>query len=101
MAIRVLTEEQAEIATRTPTDADELRRKQALRAEADRLYETYGKPLERDHWGDYVAISSDGQTLLARTSFEAPQQATEAFGLGNFIFKVGERVVGRIRCTDD
>ena len=28
----------------------------ALKEQADRLYERYGKPLEREHQGEYVAI---------------------------------------------
>ena len=35
-------------------------------AEEDaRLYEQYGKPLEKDHAGEYMAISPDGQTILS------------------------------------
>jgi len=97
MASRVLTENQTETATRPPSDTEERRRGQALRAEADRLYEAFGQPLEVDHWGAYVAISADGQTVVAETSFEALKQAAELFGPGNFIFKVGERIVGKIR----
>lgn len=33
---------------------------QALHQQADALYERYGKPLEANHWGEYVVISPDG-----------------------------------------
>jgi len=29
----------------------------------DSLYERYGKPLERDHHGKYIAISRDGRVI--------------------------------------
>ena len=68
-----------------------------LYAESERLYEQYGKPLEPEHWGDFVAIAPDGRTLLAPTLAQAMQHAADAFGPGNFIFKVGERAVGKRR----
>ncbi len=37
----------------------------AQRAEEDdRLYEQYGKQLEKEHSGEYVAIGPDGQTIF-------------------------------------
>ena len=62
--------------------------------EANRLYERYGKPLEAEHWGEYVAISPQGEVVLAPTLVDAMQRATETLGRGNSIFKVGERGVG-------
>ena len=70
---------------------------QALSAEADRLYEQYGKPLEGDHLGEFVAISRDGRTLLGTSAGQVGRQAKEAFGPGNFVFKIGPRVVGKWR----
>ena len=32
--------------------------------QGDELYERYGKPLEAEHWGEFVAISPDGRTIL-------------------------------------
>jgi hypothetical protein len=66
-------------------------------AEMHGVYEQFGKPLEADHWGRYVAITSDGRTLLGDTLYDVSEQATEAFGYGSFLFKVGERAVGKIR----
>lgn len=70
---------------------------QELRAEADRLYETYVKPLEREHWGEFVAVSSDGKMVRSLSHRDAVRQAAETLGHGNFLFKVGERVVGTLR----
>ena len=65
--------------------------------EADRLYDQYGKPLEAEHWGEYVAITPDGRTVLAPTLLEAVQQAASVLGSDNHVFKVGERIVGKWR----
>jgi hypothetical protein len=72
-------------------------RDQARKDQADHLYEQYGKPLEVQHAGRYVAIAPDGRTLVAPTVLEALRGARAAFGPGSFIFKVGERAVGRWR----
>lgn len=61
---------------------------------ADRLYEQYAKPLEAEHRGEYLAVSREGKTLLASSLVEATKRASEKFGRGNFIFKVGEPSVG-------
>lgn len=66
-----------------------------IRKEGDRLYEQYGKPLEAEHWGEFVAINADGRTMLSSDVRELTREACEAFGPGNFIFKVGPRVTGR------
>lgn len=70
---------------------------QSHKVEADTLYEQFGKPLEADHWGDYVAISNDGRTILATTVLGVMEQARTEFGPGSFVFKVGQRTVGRWR----
>lgn len=62
---------------------------------ADRLYEQYAKPLESDHWGEYVAISPDGRTILGTGVGKLLRDAGEAFGPGNYVFKIGPRVIGR------
>jgi len=71
-----------------PSDEQRQRTEQAIG-----LYERYGKPLEAEHAGEFVAIAPDGRTLLAPTVIQALVDAAERFGRGNFIFKVGERVV--------
>ncbi len=71
--------------------------KQQRLTELDRLYAEHGTPLEREHWGKFIAVSANGQTLLAPTLYEALRQGSDTFGPGNVIFKIGERVVGTIR----
>ncbi len=65
---------------------------QQLTQRAKVLYERYGKPLEAEHEGQYVAIAEDGRTLLASTLVGALAGGAARLGLGNFVFKVGERV---------
>lgn len=76
--------------------ADEERKQQA-----DLLYEHYGKPLESDHWGEYVAIFPDGRVLLAPTVLAVVERAVKAFGPGSFVFEVGEKVVWKLRWATD
>jgi hypothetical protein len=61
------------------------------------LYEQYGKPLEQEHWGEYIAIFPDGRFLLGQSRLEVLDQALAQFGPGSYLFKVGEKVVGRWR----
>ena len=62
--------------------------------QADSLYERHGKPLEKSHRGQYVAISAEGQTVLAPTVLEVAEKALEILGPGSFVFKVGEKLSG-------
>lgn len=60
------------------------------------LYERFGRPLETDHRGEYVAIAPDGQTILGTRAAEVLRQAIDRFGSGNFALKrVGYRTFGR------
>jgi hypothetical protein len=68
---------------------------QSLLQQSDALYEQYAKPLEKTHRGKYIAISQDGKTLIADTVFDLMQRAKTTLGPGNFIFKIGERAVGK------
>lgn len=70
---------------------------EALKQEGNALYERYVKPLEARHTGEFIAVSPTGQVLLGTTMLDVAQRATDAFGRGNFIFKVGQRAVGRWR----
>jgi hypothetical protein len=66
--------------------------------EADRLYAQYGESLEEQHRGQFVAISPAGQTMLGETVVDVLEKAEAAFGPGkNFVFKVGEKIVGKRR----
>lgn len=64
--------------------------------DADKLYERYVKPLEKDHWGQFIAVSPRGKTILGSSLVEVMQRGINILGSGNFIFKVGEKVVGKI-----
>ncbi len=68
---------------------------QSLLEQSDALYERYGKPLEKTHRGKFIAISLTGKTLIADTLMELMPQAKATLGPGNFIFKIGERAVGK------
>ncbi len=68
-----------------------------IKQQADDLYERYAKPLEAEHTGKFVAVSPEGQTIVGETMGEVARQATAAFGRGIFLFKVGQRAVGRWR----
>jgi hypothetical protein len=60
---------------------------------ADALYERYGRPLEAEHWGRFVAIAENGGFVLGDGLVEIMERATAELGR----FKVGEQVVGRWR----
>ena len=67
------------------------------RAQEDaRLYKKYGKPLESDHKGEFVAIGPDGHVILGEDSDDVLKQAIATFGRGNFaLARVGERAFGK------
>jgi hypothetical protein len=67
------------------------------RKTARALYEQYGKPLEREHTGEYVVISNSGKTIVGKSLTEVVIQSIEQFGKGNFVFKIGSRAVGSFR----
>ncbi len=62
-----------------------------------KLYTKYGKPLEKEHWGQFLAVSQKGKTILGTNLFELAKKASKNFGPGNFIFKVGDIAVGKWR----
>ncbi len=60
------------------------------------LYQQYGKALEKDHTGEYVAIGPDGQTILSKRAGEVLQKAVDTFGERNFgLFRVVHRAFAR------
>ena len=61
------------------------------------LYERYGRPLEGDHWGEFIAISPRGDWLTGTDLLEVGREAAERFGNGNYVCKIGEIAVGKIR----
>ena len=68
-----------------------------LMVQANSIYKQYGKPLEPEHWGEYVAIFPDGRLVLGNSQLEVLEQALDQFGPGSFVFKVGDKVVGKWR----
>ena len=68
-----------------------------LMDQSENLYDQYGKPLEQDHWGEFVAIFPDGRTLVGTDLMDVSEQALAQFGKGSFVFKVGEKAVGKWR----
>jgi hypothetical protein len=64
---------------------------------AQALYEQYGNPLEQEHTGEYVAISTSGKTIVGKSFRQAMTHALEKLGKGNFDYKIGSQAVGSFR----
>jgi hypothetical protein len=63
----------------------------------DQLYERYGKPLEKDHWGEFLAVTEDGRKLLADDYLQAAERGEQQFAPSLvYLFRVGEVAVGRV-----
>ena len=68
-----------------PNDIKEWVRK---RKEKDvRLYEDYGKRLEPEHSGEFVAISDDGEVIIGVESLTVDREALVRFGTGRYAFR--------------
>jgi len=78
-------------ASEAPSDYERPSQDELL-AEADRLYEAYVKPLERDHHGQYVAVAADGRTVVGPSELEVVKEAVERFGRGSVVYKLGEAI---------
>ncbi len=83
----------------TPTDDLEwssLEEWKDWREEKDRhLYAKYGKPLEKKHTGEFVAIGSDGQTILGDSTTDVMPKAVKKFGGGKFaLARIGHDALG-------
>ena len=64
----------------------------------DQLYEQYGKPLEAEHWGKYVAIREDGRTIVDHYLDVLTHRARTEFGDSpTIITKVGGRIESKPR----
>ena len=55
--------------------------------EDDYLYERYGKALEVQHAGEFVAIGADGRVILGPDELTVATQAVEEFGAGTFALR--------------
>ena len=53
----------------------------------DQLYARYGRPLEAEHQGGFVAISDQGAVLLGDDELTLTTQAVEQFGPGAFALR--------------
>lgn len=62
----------------------------------DELYERYGKPLEAEHWGEFLSVVPDGRRLIGKDLTEVAHAAVQAFGHGIRLYKIGPRAVGRL-----
>ncbi len=65
-------------------------------SDTDQLYEQYGKPLEAEHWGKYLAVHPDGRTILADDYRVLTDRASAELGKGAHLFKVGPRAIHRL-----
>lgn len=66
------------------------------KSESDQVYNKFVKPLESKHWGKFIAVSPKGKFLIESDLVQATAKGIEKLGSGNFVFKVGEKAVGRI-----
>lgn len=63
---------------------------------SDKLYERHGKPLEKTHKGEYLAVSFKGKFFLGNNLYETVKKAADTFGPANsIVFKVGQKFVGK------
>jgi hypothetical protein len=65
--------------------------------EGEALYEEVAWPLERDHWGEYVAVASNGTFVVGPDLLTVSRTALRELGTGTYVFKVGEKSVGKLR----
>lgn len=66
--------------------------------ESDDLYDQHVRPLEDRHRGEYVGVSVDGETVSGPTLIDVVRQSARTFGKGrSVVFRVGDKVVGRVR----
>jgi len=66
-------------------------------SEFERVYETYGRPLEGEHWGQYLAVSPRDDWVIGDDPLSLSQQASQALGSGGYVYRIGEIDLGRIR----
>lgn len=65
--------------------------------DANKAYALYVKPLESKHKGKYVVVTPGGKTIFSPSLMEAVEEARRISNANNFIFKVGDKVLGKIR----
>lgn len=63
--------------------------------QAVELYERYARPLEGEHWGEYVAITPRGEKIIEADLSKLQREAPEQVGPEHCLFKIGPRAVHR------
>ena len=63
--------------------------KSTLSQQAEVLYARYGKPLEAEHSGDFIAISTQGKLVRAPTLQQVLDLSSEQLGKGSYVFRLG------------
>jgi hypothetical protein len=58
-------------------------------ARLNRIYEKYVKPVEQEHWGEYVLVRPDSQMYFAADMLALMEDTEEMRDPGNCLFKVG------------
>lgn len=61
--------------------------------QAKELYDRYAKPLEGDHWGEYIAITPQGRTIIEADLSRLQREAPDKLGPEHCLFKIGPRAV--------
>ena len=63
--------------------------KHRLSQQAEEFFVRYGKPLEAEHSGDFIAISTQGKVVRAPTLQQVLDLSLEQLGKGSYVFRVG------------
>ena len=73
------------------------RKQKAETAEEEmlRIYEPF-RFLEKDHWGEILAVYSSGDYVLGTDEVAVMHEAVEKFGPGFAMFKIGPITMGRL-----
>lgn len=65
--------------------------------DANKAYEKYVKPLEQKHKNQYVLVTPSGKIFFASTLLGVAERAGKTPSSNNYIFKVGNKSVGKLR----
>lgn len=74
-----------------------MERQADLLQQANQLYAEFVLPLEKEHRGEYVAVSPEGKLVLGSDLLTLADDAVEQLGQGTFTFKIGEQAIGKWR----
>jgi len=65
----------------------------------DELYERYARPLEADHWGEFIIIAPDGGYVLGDSRLKVLASASTTLGRGHFMYRIGTRCIESVPGT--